>query len=89
MKELECHGRKSFYKKAMYEEKRGIVTLFSYGTKIISVKGDKVKKFWDGYSVTTQRHINEFLYQQLGETLSKNEYINLPCNKWVDLKTIS
>lgn len=88
MKELECQwdSRKSFYRKAMYEENRGITTLYSYGTKIISVKGNKVKKLWEGYTRNTQRHIKEFIYQQLGVVMEKKDYENLPYDKWVDLK---
>lgn len=90
MENLECRydRRKSFYGKAKVEESRGITTLYSYGEKIVSVKGNKVKKIWNGYSMTTQRHIVEFLLQKVGYHIDKNKYENIPCDKWIEVTKI-
>lgn len=55
-------GRKSFYGKAIVQiEENGTETLLSYGTPIIKrlVSGELVK-LWDGWTVTTGRHIRAF-----------------------------
>lgn len=55
-------GRKSFYGKAVVEVAAdGTETLYSYNTPIIkrTVSGELVK-LWDGWSVTTGRHILAF-----------------------------
>lgn len=55
-------GRKSFYGKAVVEVAAdGTETLYSYNTPIIkrTVSGELVK-LWDGWSVTTGRHIVAF-----------------------------
>lgn len=56
-------NRKSFYGKAKVIEKdNGEKVLQSYNTQVckITASGEFVK-MWDGYSVTTMRHINSFL----------------------------
>lgn len=56
-------GRKSFYGKAhiLYTE-QGETLLQSYNTIVCKVTTDGTfKKLWDGYSVTTMRHVNSFL----------------------------
>lgn len=55
-------GRKSFYGKAVVEVAAdGSETLYSYNTPIIkrTVSGELVK-LWNGWSVTTGRHIAAF-----------------------------
>lgn len=55
-------GRKSFYGKAVVEVAAdGSETLYSYNTPIIkrTVSGELVK-LWNGWSVTTGRHIVAF-----------------------------
>lgn len=55
-------GRKSFYGKAQVAHNDdGSRTLFSYGTKILTITatGDYVKH-WHGWSYTTGRHIIAF-----------------------------
>lgn len=54
---------KSFYRKAKVIEKdNGEKVLQSYNTEVckISSNGEFVR-LWDGYSVTTMRHVNSFL----------------------------
>lgn len=55
-------GRKSFYGKArVLIDDDGSETLYSYNTPIIKrlVSGELVK-LWDGWSMTTGRHISAF-----------------------------
>lgn len=77
---------KSFYHKAIVEtDSNGDTTLFSYNTPIISIINGIVIKHWNGYSATTQRHINEFLRQNnCGDCIGKKWYteqsvIDYPC----------
>ncbi len=54
--------RKSFYGKArVIERDNGDVELESYNTIVCRVRNGKFEKLWDGYSMTTMRHINSFL----------------------------
>lgn len=54
--------RKSFYGKAqVYVSEDGTRTLYSYGTPIIRKSADgTLSRLWDGWSLTTGRHIAEF-----------------------------
>ena len=55
--------RKSFYGKAKVIEKdNGETVLLSYDTEVckINTNGEFIR-LWNGYSVTTMRHINSFL----------------------------
>ena len=54
---------KSFYNKAMvFEKDNGEIVLQSYNTNVCKITEDgKFVRLWDGYSVTTMRHINSFL----------------------------
>lgn len=55
-------GRKSFYGKArVYIEQDGTQVLVSYRTPVIAKKLDgTLVKLWDGWSLTTGRHIRSF-----------------------------
>lgn len=65
MREFELRpidGRKSFYCKAVVIEKdNGDIDLKSYHTVVCGIRNGRFIKFWNGYSVTTMRHINAFL----------------------------
>lgn len=65
MKNLETRydNRKSFYGKAKYFRDYGILFLRSYSTDVAAIVDGTVYRLWNGYSATTQRHINEFLLQ--------------------------
>ena len=55
---------KSFYGKAkVIETENGEKVLQSYNTEVckISCNGEFVR-MWEGYSTTTMRHVNSFLY---------------------------
>ena len=58
-------ARNSFYGKAMVDYSRGAKTLFSYGTKVVTIKNNVVTlgTSYD-YSQTTLRHVKEFLKQE-------------------------
>ena len=66
-------GRKSFYGKAIVEvEEDGTQTLYSYNTPIIKkLSSGELVKLWNGWTVTTGRHIVAFC------GLNKTEYMNL------------
>ena len=55
-------GRKSFYRKAVVIiGDDGSETLYSYGTPIIKkTAAGELVKLWDGWSATTERHMNAF-----------------------------
>lgn len=57
---LDC--RKSFYEKAHVIEKNGEKLLESYNTIVCKIdENGNFVRMWEGYSVTTMRHINSFL----------------------------
>ena len=72
--------RKSFYGKAFVESdpKTGDLTLKSYGTKVAVIKAGKLKVFGT-YSVTTLRHIKEFMQQNGYPLMSKKEIEETYC----------
>lgn len=64
--ELPCHdSRKSFYGKAhVLEDSTGNVFLQSYDTIVCYIDPTgNFHRLWDGYSATTQRHINSFILE--------------------------
>lgn len=52
---------KSFYGKAGIVEERGNVYLRSYKTIVCGIVDGEFRRFWDGESATTMRHVNAFL----------------------------
>jgi len=71
---------KSFYGKAIvtvYSD--GTADLKSYETTVcrISATGEFIR-FWNGYSATTARHINEFRMQHGLTALTKKEWLEIP-----------
>ena len=79
-------GRKSFGNKATvldYSEERGLVFLKSYDTIVAchdTVNGIFYRT-WNGYSATTQRHIEAFRQLFHLDSLGKAEWEKLPVNK--------
>jgi hypothetical protein len=67
-------SRKSFYGKAQIEKIGNAVILYSYGTKVAEIKNGKAKVF-GFYSLTTLRHIKEFLKQNGFEAESKSQIL--------------
>ena len=80
--EPEYDSRKSFYGKAKVEERPdGTKILYSYGTPVCKIKGDKATLLRKGYlgwasSQTTLRHVKEFLKQHGFEAGSINDLRN-------------
>lgn len=78
-------GRKSFYSKAMVVEHDDRKELYSYGTLVVTIRGDEFFLHDDAnYSDTTRRHVREFMIQYfgLGEFLTKKMIENLMDGKW-------
>ena len=74
--------QKSFYGKANIVVDDGGYTLFSYGTKIMKIDRDgNIHRFYDGYSLTTGRHIKNFVGIQLGKPMNKKQFMELPVEK--------
>lgn len=82
------NGRAYVAEKLEYKEsvKNDVVVravLISYNT--IVCEWNKVNgfvRYWDGYSATTMRHINEFRKQQGYPNISKKTWEDLPVKKW-------
>jgi len=51
---------KSFYGKAKVEIDGDKKTLYSYNTKIATMKGAEILRHWNGWTKTTGRHIFAF-----------------------------
>lgn len=63
--DLPCFdSRKSFYGKAkVIENDNGEKVLRSYSTEVCKItNGGEFVRLWSGYSFTTMRHINSFLW---------------------------
>lgn len=76
--ELKATRQKSFYGKAyVLQDARGNLYLLSYDTIVCGINGVVFKKFWDGYSRTTQKHVNDFRKFNNMDTLSKKDWESL------------
>ena len=72
-------SRKSFYGKAFvteYSDKLAILT--SYTTEVARIESGQFVRMWDGYSPTTQRHVNAFRSMYGLETITGTEWKKLP-----------
>ena len=74
------HARqKSFYGKAVvHYVNENEITLYSYNTPVISIINGEIRRLWRGWSVTTSKHIHEFLSQTCGVGLTKKEWDTMP-----------
>lgn len=78
--ELSATIQKSYYGKAMVIEDNNKVQLKSYDTIVCEIDdGGNFVKLWNGYSVTTMKHVNDFRKLFNLETLNKKAWDNLPC----------
>lgn len=76
--ELKATSQKSFYKKAyVLEDEKGNLYLQPYDTIVCGIINGIFKKFWDGYSRTTQAHISDFRNAYNMEALYKKEWESL------------
>ena len=74
-------GRKSFYGKArVINPGYGYISLVSYDTTVCSLdlESRRFVRHWDGYSVTTLRHVNAFRVYYGLSALSKSEWLATP-----------
>lgn len=75
---LPVDSRKSFYGKAQCIELDGAYFLQSYGTIVASIDSNGVfHRHWDGYSLTTGRHLDSFLEYCGKRRISKKEWESL------------
>lgn len=58
---MPASGQKSFYNKAVVTVTDAGVFLRSYDTVVAAVINGVPVRLWDGYSVTTLKHVNAFL----------------------------
>lgn len=76
--ELKATSQKSFYRKAfVLEDEKGNLYLQSYDTIVCGIINGIFEKFWDGYSRTTQTHVNDFRKAHKTEKISKKEWESL------------
>lgn len=66
-------------------EDNGTITIFSYGTPVLRItqnmftpKLSSFTRLWDGYSVTTMRHINKALGTVCPAKLNKSMWDAMP-----------
>lgn len=76
--ELSAVNQKSFYGKALVFEKNGNIYLKSYDTFVCGFENGNFKRFWAGYSATTQKHINAFMDMLAQPRLDKKDWLNIP-----------
>lgn len=72
---------KSFYGKALVlkDSYPGVYLLRSYNTIVAMIDPDGFHRLWSGWSATTARHVNAFLYWYGSRNgLSKREWLELP-----------
>ena len=69
--------QKSYYEKAKVIFFNGAVNLYSYKTQVATIKNGEVTLYnTDLYSVTTLKHVKDFLYQNDIFVASKKDLIN-------------
>ena len=73
------HSRnKSYYGKAVVEEKDGIKALTSYSTLVCYIDNNGLHRLWHGYSATTQKHIHDFALQNNLKGCGKADWDKMP-----------
>ena len=85
------YKQKNFFRVDKYNKAFGImnadgsVTLQSYWTDILKFNptNKTFQKFWDGYSLTTSRHIHDFLSTFGCRGYCKKDWLSLPCNETI------
>ena len=69
--------QKSYYGKARVIFFNGVVTLYSYETQVVTIKNGEVTLYnTDLYSVTTLKHVKDFLYQNNIFVATKKDLLN-------------
>lgn len=75
---MPASGQKSFYNKAVVTVTDAGVFLRSYDTVVAAVINGAPVRLWNGYSVTTLKHVNAFFTAYKLPTVSKKEWSAMP-----------
>lgn len=78
--ELKATTQKSYYKKAYVLKDGNNLFLRSYNTIVCGLVDGKFLRYWDGYSLTTMNHVNDFRMQHGLNRLNKKDWNNIPIN---------
>lgn len=76
--ELKATTQKSYYKKAYVLKDGNNLFLRSYNTIVCGIVNGKFLRYWDGYSSTTMKHVNDFRVQHELNRLSKKDWDEIP-----------
>lgn len=73
---LKSTTQKSYYNKAIIIEDDNTIQLKSYNTIVLELdkKTNTIKKLWQGWSKTTQNHINDFLRLYGFDAITKKQW---------------
>lgn len=80
-KNLQATSQASFYGKAKIGTEDNKVFLKSYDTVVacIDTTTNSFTRLWSGYSLTTLNHVNDFRSLHNLPSLSKKEWLAIPC----------
>lgn len=76
--ELKATTQKSYYKKAYVLKDGNNLYLQSYNTIVCGLVEGKFVRYWDDYSTTTMKHVNDFRVQHELNRLSKKDWDEIP-----------
>lgn len=79
--ELKATTQKSYYKKAYVLKDGNNLFLRSYNTIVCGIVNGKFIRYWDGYSSTTMKHVNDFRVQHELNRLSKKDWDKISVSK--------
>ena len=77
---LNSTTQKSYYGKAKVIESENKSELQSYDTIVCKIEKGKFVKLWNGYSVTTLNHVNDFRRLFGLSAINKKEWLSIPCD---------
>ena len=78
---LKATLQKDYYKKAKVIIEGDLKILQSYNTRVIAIDtvNGNIIRLWNGWSVTTAKHINDFLMQHGFNAICKKDWLKMPC----------
>lgn len=79
--ELKATTQKSYYKKAYVLKDGNNLFLRSYNTIVCGIVNGKFLRYWDGYSSTTMKHVNDFRVQNGLTSLRKRDWDEIPVSE--------
>lgn len=90
-KNLPATLQKSYYGKAKTRTENDFIVLRSYDTDVVAYNPTtgEFKRLWNGWSVTTAKHINDFLILFNLPKISKREWLSLPCENPAPVYNVS